>query len=97
MQFARNDRDAQPLYAQLRDELAARIAAQEWLPGMVIPPERELAATYCVSIQTTHRAIEDLVEEGLLTQRQGRGTFVRRPLDSYPGHPVDLRRGRILP
>lgn len=68
-----------PLYARLRDELAARIAASEWPPGFAIPAEQELATAYRVSVSTIRRAIEQLVAEGLLERKQGSGTYVRRP------------------
>jgi GntR family transcriptional regulator len=68
-----------PLYARLRDALAARIAALEWPSGSVIPTEPELAKFYGVSTHTLRKAVEQLVREGLLERRQGSGTYVRRP------------------
>jgi DNA-binding LacI/PurR family transcriptional regulator len=41
-----------------------------------LTPERELAAAMQVSRQSLHLAIKQLVEEGLLVQRQGSGTFI---------------------
>lgn len=68
-----------PLYQRLRDEIAARIAAGDWLPGELIPTEAELTQTYGVATGTVRKAVDALVTEGLLQRRQGRGTFVRRP------------------
>jgi GntR family transcriptional regulator len=68
-----------PLHARIRDDLAARIAAQEWAPGAVIPAEAALARHYATSINTVRRSVEQLVREGLLERRQGSGTYVRRP------------------
>lgn len=68
-----------PLYQRLRDEIAARIAAGDWLPGAVIPTEAELTKTYGIATGTVRKAVDALVNEGLLQRRQGRGTFVRRP------------------
>jgi len=48
-------------------------------PGQAIPPERELESRFRVSRMTTRGAINDLVIDGLLVGRQGRGTFVRKP------------------
>lgn len=67
-----------PLYQRLRDHLAARIAARDWLPGELIPSEGELAAAHGISIGTVRKAIDRLVSEGLLDRQQGRGTYVRR-------------------
>lgn len=68
-----------PLYQRLRDEIAAQIAAHVWRPGDAIPTEAELAASHNVAIGTVRKAIQTLVDEGLVERFQGRGTFVRRP------------------
>lgn len=68
-----------PLYQRLREELLARIAAGEWRPGEPIPTEAELTKRYGVAIGTVRKAVDTLVNEGLLLRSQGRGTFVRRP------------------
>ncbi|MGP0174954.1 GntR family transcriptional regulator [Pseudomonas sp. NCHU5208] len=68
-----------PLYQRLRDEMLAKIAAGQWLPGEAIPTEAELTRQYGVAVGTVRKAVETLVAEGLLVRAQGRGTFVRRP------------------
>ncbi|TCK02623.1 GntR family transcriptional regulator [Marinobacterium mangrovicola] len=77
MQLGQDER--LPLYQRLRDEIAARIAAGDWLPGGVIPTEAELTKTYGIATGTVRKAVDELVNDGLLQRRQGRGTFVRRP------------------
>ena len=67
-----------PLYQRLKDAFAARIAQGEWRPGAAIPPEVELAVEYGVALGTVRKAIDGLVQEGLIDRRQGRGTFVRK-------------------
>jgi GntR family transcriptional regulator len=67
-----------PLYQRLRDDLAQRINRQEWLPGDLIPSEAELAGTHGVAVGTVRKAIDQLVADGVLERRQGKGTFVRR-------------------
>lgn len=68
-----------PLYQRLREEMLAKIAAGEWMPGSPIPTEAELTKLYGVAIGTVRKAVDTLVNEGLLLRSQGRGTFVRRP------------------
>ncbi|HAW23394.1 MAG TPA: GntR family transcriptional regulator, partial [Pseudomonas sp.] len=68
-----------PLYQRLREEMLAKIAAGEWTPGAPIPTEAELTRHYGVAIGTVRKAVDTLVNEGLLLRSQGRGTFVRRP------------------
>ncbi|MFB9886971.1 GntR family transcriptional regulator [Balneatrix alpica] len=65
-----------PLYRQLQQRLREAVESGLLQPGTALPAERELATGLGVSRVTVRRAIDDLVEEGLLTQRQGAGTFV---------------------
>ena len=65
-----------PLYLQLRDALAERIAGGEWKPGNAIPNESDLAREFGVSTGTMRKALDLMEAERLLTRRQGRGTFV---------------------
>lgn len=48
-------------------------------PGERIPSERELAEQLGVSRMTVRRAIENLIQRGLLERRSTSGTFVRQP------------------
>ncbi|WP_417803486.1 GntR family transcriptional regulator [Thalassospira lucentensis] len=68
-----------PAYLQLRDRLAARIAAGEWRADDVLPSENVLTRESGLSVGTVRRAIQQLVDEGLLERRQGSGTFLRKP------------------
>lgn len=65
-----------PLYLQLRDALAERIASGEWKPTAAIPNESDLAREFGVSAGTMRKALDMMEAERLLTRRQGRGTFV---------------------
>ena len=65
-----------PLYLQLRDALAARIASGAWKPGAAIANETDLAREFGVSAGTMRKALDMMEGERLLTRRQGRGTFV---------------------
>lgn len=68
-----------PLYLRLRNEFAQHIAGGHWAFGAAIPPETELASKLKVSMGTIRKAIETLVDDGLLVRTRGRGTFIRRP------------------
>lgn len=52
--------------------------------GQSLPPERELATRFDVSRATVRQAISELVLEGRLAARQGRGTFVAPPKTIHP-------------
>ncbi len=65
-----------PLHVQLADFLREKIYSREWAQDSKIPSEHELMASFNVSRGTVRRAIKSLVDEGLLVQRHGSGTFV---------------------
>ena len=65
-----------PLYLQLRDALASRVASGQWKAGLAIPNESDLAREFGVSAGTTRKALDLMEAERLVTRRQGRGTFV---------------------
>ncbi|WP_158818569.1 GntR family transcriptional regulator [Methylocapsa sp. S129] len=66
-----------PLYLQLVDSLRIDIANKT--PGDRIDSEPQLSRRFGVSRFTVTRAIEILVDEGLISRRQGLGTFVAAP------------------
>ncbi|MFD1341256.1 GntR family transcriptional regulator [Litorisediminicola beolgyonensis] len=76
--FAKTDTRL-PAYARLRDTLTGRISQGEWTPDAPIPSEARLAREFGVSVGTVRKAVDGLVEEGLLERRQGSGTFLRAP------------------
>jgi GntR family transcriptional regulator len=67
-----------PLYHQLKEALIEMIE-NKYSPGDMIPTESELEKMYSVSRMTVRVAINDLVKEGYVSKRQGRGTFVLSP------------------
>ncbi len=69
---------ARPLYQQVHDHLLGRIVAGEWPPGDYLPSEQRLAASLGVALGTVRRALDELVQEGVVERRQGRGTAVLR-------------------
>jgi GntR family transcriptional regulator len=68
--------------AQVRDavlELIGRLTV-----GEAIPAERRLAVELGVSRPTLRAAIDELVRDGLLLRRHGKGTFVSEPKIALP-------------
>ena len=66
----------QPLYLQLAEEIRQRIQEGVYPPGSRIPTEEALVEQCQVSRITVRKAMEILVEEGVLTRRRRYGTFV---------------------
>lgn len=67
------------LQEQLKKELYEKIQSKEWMPGHMIPSERELCDEYGVSRMTVREALKELVQAGYLVRKQGKGTFVAVP------------------
>ena len=64
----------QPKYVVVREALRKRVASLEG--GTRIPSTIQLHQEFEVSAQTVNRALQDLVEEGILERRHRSGTFV---------------------
>jgi GntR family transcriptional regulator len=74
----------EPLYAKLRNRLAELVRSGALKPGDRLPSEHRLAEEYAVSRATVREAVRALIAEGILTTRQGQGTFVvaKPPIES---------------
>ena len=73
-----------PLYRQISDRLRAVVAAMK--PGERVASEPELSREFGVSRFTIARAMQELVEDGLVHRRQGAGSFAASPsLRRSPG------------
>ena len=68
---------AGPRYVQLRRRLEHGIETGVFAPNSSLPPEREIADITDLSRVTVRKAIQELVKEGVVEQRQGSGSFVR--------------------
>lgn len=68
--------DHAPLYKQLQRALREAIQKKVLGPDDALPAERDMAEEFNISRITVRKALDGLVDEGLLTRRQGAGTFV---------------------
>lgn len=75
---------SKPVYLQVADYLRNNIYAEEWGKGEKIPSENEIMSELNVSRGTVKKAVSLIVEEGLLQQIQGKGTYVTEVSISYP-------------
>ncbi|SFJ53111.1 GntR family transcriptional regulator, frlABCD operon transcriptional regulator [Halobacillus dabanensis] len=71
-----NNASSKPLYMQVKELITADIENGIYKPGEQLSSESELCRVYDTSRITIRRAILDLVDEGVLTRQQGKGTFV---------------------
>lgn len=67
------------IVTHVKEIIINRIETHEYLPGEMIPSERELANLYHVSRPTIRLALDELVNQRYLVRMQGKGTFVRKP------------------
>jgi DNA-binding transcriptional regulator YhcF (GntR family) len=69
--------DGQPIYRQLRDRVVAMILDGVLKEGDPLPSVRNVAAEYRVNPLTVLKGYQELVDEGLVESRRGRGMFVK--------------------
>ena len=67
-----------PLYRWLSETLRLDISQGVYKPGDALPTEHELMRRYDLSSTTVRRAVHDLVHEGWIYRKAGKGTFVKR-------------------
>ncbi|MFN0159793.1 MAG: GntR family transcriptional regulator, partial [Burkholderiales bacterium] len=67
-----------PLYHQIKESITRQIVSGRWRPGYELPSETSLCVHFGVSRGTLRRALDDLVNQGLIVRQQGRGTFVAK-------------------
>lgn len=72
------------LWRQIAERLKTDIGAGVWSQGEKLPAEAELAQRFGVNRHTIRRAVAELGSEGLVSSRQGRGTFVESAPITYP-------------
>ena len=65
-----------PLYVQLYNQIRTDIEQGSLQMGRQLPSERQLAADYGISRLTARKALSLLREEGMISARRGRGSFV---------------------
>ncbi|WP_417271787.1 GntR family transcriptional regulator [Celeribacter halophilus] len=69
--------DSSVSWQSIRDTMMARIRAQDYAPGELIPNEVDLAAEFGCARATVNRALRDLATSGFLDRRRKAGTRVR--------------------
>jgi len=68
--------DSQPIYRQLRDRVVAMILDGVVREGDPLPSVRNVAAEYRVNPLTVLKGYQQLVDEGLVESKRGRGMFI---------------------
>lgn len=64
-------------YAKIRNDVRNKIISGKYKPGTLLPKESEMIMKYSASKLTIKKAMDELVNEGLIVKRRGSGTFVK--------------------
>ncbi len=75
MSQSRTHPDFKPIYQVIKDDILADIRNGRLKPHDPLESRHELIKRYGCSWATVHRAISELILEGVLYARQGKGTF----------------------
>jgi GntR family transcriptional regulator len=68
--------DSEPIYRQIRDRVVAMILDGVLKEGDALPSVRNVAAEYRVNPLTVLKGYQQLVDEGLVETKRGRGMFI---------------------
>lgn len=88
-----NRQSGTPLYLQIVDQVQYLIATGGLQPGERLPSIRQLAVDLGVNRNTVAHAYKELNREGVISTRQGRGTFVSEQPDRL--QLAQMRRERL--
>ena len=83
----------QPIYRQLRDRVVAMILEGVLADGDALPSVRNVAAEYRLNPLTVLKGYQELVDEGLVEKKRGRGMFV---IDGARTKLLKVERQRFL-
>jgi GntR family transcriptional regulator len=93
--------DNSPLYLQLAHQLEKDIRAGTYRVDQALPSERVLSESLGVSRITARKAIDVLVEQGLVQRRHGSGNFIaprlEQPLSKLASFSEELRQRGYVP
>ena len=64
-------------YQKIASDIRNAITSGKYLPGAQLALEKEMCEQYGVSRITIKRAVDELVNQGLVVKRRGSGTFVK--------------------
>lgn len=78
MKFEIDLKSGIPIYIQLKNEIKYAIAIGKIPPGSQLPTVRQLAVDLKVNVNTISRVYSELEKEGVLSTRQGKGTFASK-------------------
>lgn len=79
------------LYEQIEEDIRKKISSGHLKIGQKISSQNELSAQYNVSLITVKKALSNLIKEGILFSRIGKGTYVARK-----NRPLNLSKHKTI-
>ncbi|MBV8603731.1 MAG: GntR family transcriptional regulator, partial [Pelomonas sp.] len=79
--FKPDPQSASPLYVQFAQQLARAIHEGEFQADEALPSERALSESLDISRVTARKAIDRLVEQGLIIRKRGSGNYIAPRLE----------------
>lgn len=93
--------DNSPLYMQLARKLAQDVRDGRYQADQALPSERMLSEQLAVSRVTARKAIDQLVEQGLVVRRRGSGNYIapriEQPLSNLSSFSEQLQQRGYTP
>ena len=72
-----------PYYFQLYSNILNRIKSNDFIDGERLPNEMDLCKEFGVSRITVRQALKDLESDGLIVRERGKGTFIRKKIETH--------------
>ncbi len=101
IEFQPDPQNASPLYVQLSMALSKGIGAGQFRAHEALPSERVLADQLSISRVTARKAIDSLVQQGLIVRKRGSGNYItprlEQPLTRLSGFSEELHQRGFVP
>ncbi|MBN1820148.1 MAG: GntR family transcriptional regulator [Prolixibacteraceae bacterium] len=66
-----------PKYRQIHNYLKEKIQKGLYSEGDILPSENELCSSFSITRTTVRKALEELIKEGFIEKKHGKGSFVK--------------------
>src|SRR5574341_299771 len=101
LEFRPDPQASSPLYVQLAHKLAQLIREGDYRADEALPSERTLSEALSISRVTARKAIDQLVDQGLIVRRRGSGNYIapklEQPLSRLTSFSEELRQRGYTP
>lgn len=80
------------LYPKIKEDILKDIQNGVYVEGKMLPPEREFTDKYQVSRMTIRRALEELIQDGVLIRKSGSGVLIAKNKQSRSMSKVSIQK-----